>query len=51
LLQHGIENKVDEFLEVNHESYVLLDNALLKNETLIITKSDIIEFRDKLTTY
>jgi hypothetical protein len=51
LLQHGEKNKVDEFLEINQESHVLLDNALLKDEALIITKSDIVEFRDKLTMY
>ncbi len=49
LLQHGINNKVDELFEVGQRSHALLDNDLLKDETLIITENDIIEFKDKQT--
>jgi hypothetical protein len=48
LLQHGTKNKVDEFLEVGQKSNVPFDSALIKEETLIITKNDIIKFKDKL---
>ncbi len=50
LLQHGIENKADEILEVNQGSHDLLNSALLK-EALIITKSDILEFKDRQIMY
>ncbi len=40
LLQHGMENKADEILEVNQGSHDLLSSVLLK-EVLIITESDI----------
>jgi hypothetical protein len=51
LLQHWIENRANEFLEVGQGSHALLDSILLEDETLIITKKDIIEFKDKLTMY
>jgi hypothetical protein len=51
LLQHGTKNKVDDPLEVGQETHVLLNNTLLKDEMLIITKNDIIKFKDKLIMY
>ncbi len=51
MLQHWIENRANEFLEVGQGSHALLDSILLEDETLIITKKDIIEFKDKLTMY
>jgi hypothetical protein len=51
LLQHGIEKTADEFLEVGQGSHALLDSVFIEDKTLIITKSDIIEFKDKLTMY
>ncbi len=50
-LQHGIENNVDEVLEVSQGSNDLLDVVLLQDETLIIMESNIIEFKDKQTMY
>jgi hypothetical protein len=49
LLQHGINNKVDELFKVGPRSHALLDNN--ENEMLIIIKNDIIEFKDKQTMY
>ncbi len=51
LLQHGINNKVDELFEVGQRSHALFDNNLLEDEMLIIIENDIIEFKDKQTMY
>ncbi len=47
LFQHGIENKVDEVLEVGQGSHNLLNNVVLKDEMLIIIENDIIDFKNK----
>jgi hypothetical protein len=49
--QHGIENKNDEVLKVGQRSHDLLHSSLLKDEVLIITKNDIIEFNESQTMY
>jgi hypothetical protein len=41
--QHGTKNKDDEVFEVGQVSHDLLHNVLLGNETLIITKINIID--------
>jgi predicted KAP-like P-loop ATPase len=51
LLQHGTKEKTDEVLEVSKGSHDLLYNTFLEDEALIITKSDIIEFKDKQIIY
>jgi hypothetical protein len=51
LLQHGTKNRTNELLEVGQDSHVLNNGVLLEDEALIITESDIIEFKDRLTMY
>ncbi len=51
LIQHGIKNRADELLEVSQRSHVLLDNIIIKDEALVITKNNIIEFKDRQTMY
>jgi hypothetical protein len=51
LIQHGTKNRVDELFEVGQESHVLFDIVFFENETLIITKNNIIEFKDRQTMY
>jgi hypothetical protein len=42
LLQHEIENKLDELLEVGHGSHDLFDSVFLEDGTLRIIENDII---------
>jgi hypothetical protein len=44
-IQRGIENRVDELLEVDQGSHALFDSIVFEDETLIITNINIIEFK------
>jgi hypothetical protein len=45
LLQNGTKSKANELFEVGQGSHDLFESIFFKDETLIITKSDIIKFQ------